>query len=236
MNTAATEGEIHANIRDTLAAMASASARADRRPADTQLLVVSKTWPPETIQLAVSYPHLHFGENRVQEAVEKIPLLPKELDWHFIGHLQKNKIRKVLPLCPTIHSVDSIEMARQVNRIAREESLAPKIYLQVNIAHDQAKFGFTEGTVRDAMEEVIAMEHITLLGLMTIPAFDPDPEKTRPHFAALRELRDRLATEFDVPLPGLSMGMSGDYEVAIEEGSTIVRVGTAIFGRRNRPV
>jgi pyridoxal phosphate enzyme (YggS family) len=230
------EQEIHANIVDTLAAMKAASGKAGRPPEDTQLLVVSKTWPTETIRLAASFPHTHFGESRVQEVVAKIPAMPANLHWHLIGHLQKNKIRKVLPFCRTLHSVESLDLARQIDRIAAEEGLRPEVYLQVNIADDGAKFGFSRTRIITEMEDALSLANLNISGLMTIPAFSTDPEETRPHFAALRKLRDELEAQFDVRLPGLSMGMSGDYAVAIEEGSTIVRVGTAIFGNRSRPV
>lgn len=233
MSTA--EEDIHANIGDTLAAMEAASERAGRDPAATQLLIVTKTWPAETIRLAASYPHAHFGESRVQEAIAKIPEMPGNLHWHFIGHLQKNKIRKILPFCETLHSVESLDLARRIDRIAGEEGLRPDIYLQVNISDDSAKFGFSKDSIFSELEDVLGLEKVNVMGLMTIPAFSPEPEQARVHFSALRELRDRLEETFSVRLPGLSMGMSGDYAVAIEEGSTIVRVGTAIFGKRKQP-
>lgn len=229
---AVTEDEIHRNIADVLAGMRKASEKTGRKPEDTRLLVVSKTWPVELIRLAASYPHVDFGESRVQEVLAKAPALPDTLHWHFIGHLQKNKIRKIVSLCSTLHSVDSLELARRIDRIAGEEGARPNIYLQVNIADDAAKFGFSSARVREQFSEVLGLSNVTVLGLMTIPEFTPDPEDVRPHFAALRRLRDALEAEFAVSLPGLSMGMSADFAVAIEEGSTIVRVGTAIFGKR----
>lgn len=231
-NSGATEQEIHANIRDVLSAMAEASRDAGRRPDDTQLLVVSKTWPIEMVRRAASGGHTDFGESRAQEVLEKAPALPASLHWHFIGHLQRNKIRKILKHCGTLHSVDSLELAQQVSRIAGEGSVTPNIYLQVNVAEDAAKFGFSTDSIFAEIDAVLALPHIRVVGLMTIPAFTPEPEESRRHFRALRNLREALVENTGAALPGLSMGMSGDFTVAIEEGSTIVRVGTAIFGKR----
>ena len=207
-----------------------AAEKAGREPSEVELLAVSKTWPPEIVGEAAAAGQSLFGENKVQEILAKAPVLPSHLRWHFIGHLQKNKIRKVLPLAEAVHSIDSVELATQVDRIAAELGLHPKVYLQVNIADDGAKYGFTADDCARALDSLLELPRLEIIGLMTIPAFDPDPEKTRPHFAALRKLRDRLSET--VPLPGLSMGMSHDYEVAIEEGATIVRVGSQIFGKR----
>ncbi|MEZ5324573.1 MAG: YggS family pyridoxal phosphate-dependent enzyme [Verrucomicrobiales bacterium] len=230
----ASEHEIHENRAEVLASMAAASTRAGRRPEDTHLLVVSKTWPVEMVRRAATSGQIHFGESRAQEVLEKVPALPETLHWHFIGHLQKNKIRKIIHLCETLHSVDSLPLAQQISRIAWEEGVTPSIYLQVNVAADSAKFGFSAASIVEEMDEVLTLPHLSIEGLMTIPAFSPDPEDSRPHFARLRELRDTLSTRTGKPLPGLSMGMSGDYAVAIEEGATIARVGTAIFGKRNK--
>lgn len=226
------EKAIHCNIAEVLTAMREASARAGRKPEDTRLLVVSKTWPAELIRLAASYPQSDFGESRVQELVQKAPALPDALRWHFIGHLQKNKIRRIVSVCSVLHSVDSLELARRIDRIAGEEGAHPDVYLQVNIAKDAAKSGFSAELIGDQLGEVLALPNLNVLGLMTIPEFTPNPEDARPHFTALRQLRDALEGAFAVRLPGLSMGMSADFEVAIEEGSTVVRVGSAIFGGR----
>ena len=168
----------------------------------------------------------------MQEARAKMPLLPSRVRWHLIGHLQSNKIRQALPAFERIHSIDSVELAREVDRIAGELGLFPKIFLEVNVAGESSKFGFKPEALRANLEELLTLERVAIDGLMTIPPYDPDPEASRKYFAALRELRDRLADEFRAPLPELSMGMSGDFAVAIEEGATFVRVGTAIFGER----
>lgn len=215
--------------------IAAASERSGRSADSVSLLAVSKTFPAETVRAAVEAGQIQFGENRVQEAEGKIPQLPEKLEWHLIGHLQKNKIRRALPLFPVIHSIDSLEVGQQVDRIAGELGLFPKVYLQVNIADDGAKFGFTVEQIEQQLDTLIDLERLEIQGLMTIPAFTPEAEDSRKFFADLRKLRDQLETKSGVPLPGLSMGMSHDFEVAIEEGATIVRVGSSLFGKRTQP-
>ena len=174
-----------------------------------------------------------FGENKVQEILEKAPVLPQDIEWHLIGHLQKNKIRKVLPHCAMIHSVDSLALAGQISRIASELEIESTILLQVNISDDEAKFGFSAASLREAFDEIASLPNLKVEGLMTVPKFDADPEAVRPAFAALRELRDELVSEHVLALPHLSMGMSHDAKVAVEEGATLVRVGSSIFGKRD---
>jgi hypothetical protein len=157
------------------------------------------------------------------------------LRWHFVGHLQKNKIRHALPLFEMIHSVDSLGVAQEVNRIAEEEGMHPRILLEVNVAGEGSKFGFAPDKLREQMEEVLALPRLSILGLMTIPPLAEEVKVSRKYFVQLRELRDRLQTEFRVDLAHLSMGMTQDYPIAVEEGATLVRVGTAIFGERTRP-
>jgi pyridoxal phosphate enzyme (YggS family) len=157
------------------------------------------------------------------------------LRWHFVGHLQKNKIRHALPLFEMIHSVDSLGLAQEVNRIAEEEGMHPRILLEVNMAGEGSKFGFAPDKLHEQMEEVLALPRLSILGLMTIPPLAEEVKGSRKYFVQLRELRDRLQTEFRVDLAHLSMGMTQDYPIAVEEGATLVRVGTAIFGERTRP-
>jgi len=216
-------------IRHRIAAAARQSGRAE---SEVELMAVSKTFPPELIAAAAAAGQRLFGESRAQECLEKIPELSPQLRWHFIGHLQSNKVRKVLPLCEAFHSVDSTALALDLERIAAEEGCRPQVYLQVNVAGDGRKFGFTAESVRREIGPLLELNRVEVVGLMTIPPAVADPEESRCHFAALRELRDRIATETGIPLPGLSMGMSGDFEVAIREGATIVRVGSVIFGAR----
>ncbi|PYL64264.1 MAG: YggS family pyridoxal phosphate-dependent enzyme, partial [Verrucomicrobia bacterium] len=151
----------------------------------------------------------------------------------FVGHLQKNKIRQALPLFEMIHSVDSSALAQDMNRIAEEEGLHPRILLEVNLAGEGSKFGFKPDTIREELESLLALNRLSILGLMTIPPLAEDGEASRKYFVQLRELRDRLQTEFHVDLAQLSMGMTNDFAIAVEEGATLVRVGTAIFGERS---
>lgn len=229
MSDAATISE---NLERVNARIAAACERAGRSREEVQLLAVSKTKPAEIVQLAVEAGQTAFGENRVQEGIAKIPALPDHLDWHLIGPLQKNKIRKALPLFPTIHTIENLENAAQVDRIAGEEGLFPRVFLQLNLAGEATKHGFTREALRRDLETLLGFERLEICGLMIIPPFTPEPEDARKHFVALREFREQLLEENGVQFDELSMGMSHDFEVAIEEGSTIVRVGTAIFGAR----
>ncbi|MGD1978006.1 MAG: YggS family pyridoxal phosphate-dependent enzyme [Akkermansiaceae bacterium] len=205
---------------------------ASRTGREVDLLVVSKTWPAEIVRGAVDAGQIKFGENRLQEGEEKIPVLPDSLEWHFIGGLQSNKVRRVLSLFPVVHSLSSMKLVRFANRIAGELELIPKVFLEVNIGNEESKHGFSPDGLRESLEEILSSGHLDLQGLMCIPPRVGSPEEARPWFAKVRELQDELESRAGRMFPGLSMGMSGDFEVAIEEGSTIVRVGSAIFGPR----
>lgn len=220
------------NLERTKQRVADASLRSGRSADAAQLLVVSKTWPAEKVAEVAAAGHLAYGENRVQEGEEKIPQLPGHLQWHLIGHLQRNKVRKALPLFRTIHSIDSLKLARYTSNIAGELGHKPDIYLQVDLAGEEAKNGYVPDKLRSDLDDLLTLENLSILGLMCIPPMAATPEDARPWFIKLRELRDELEQRAGRSLPGLSMGMSGDFEVAIEEGSTIVRVGSAIFGSR----
>ena len=220
------------NLEMIRAQIAEAAARSGRNADAITLVAVSKTHTPEAILEAVDAGQLLFGENRVQEARAKMPLLPSRLRWHLLGHLQSNKIRQALPVFERMHGIDTLALARDLNRIAGELGLFPKVFLEVNVAGESSKFGFNPDALRAAMEELLTLDRVAIDGLMTIPPFAPEAESSRRYFAALRELRDRLSSEFRVPLPELSMGMSGDFAVAVEEGATFVRIGTALFGER----
>lgn len=198
-----------------------------------RLVAVSKTHPPEAILEALDSGVVLFGENRVQEAKAKIEVLPSRCQWHFIGHLQRNKIRQALPLFELIHGVDSLSIAQDVDRIAAESGLSPKVLLEVNVAGEETKFGFKPSVLISQMEKLLELPRLQIEGLMTIPPPAPTPEDSRKNFAALRALRDQLREKFHLSLPELSMGMSDDFEVAIEEGATLVRIGTALFGARS---
>jgi pyridoxal phosphate enzyme (YggS family) len=218
-----------AKVRQTIS---QAERAAGRRDGSVQLVAVSKTHPVDVIQKAIDAGQLIFGENRVQEARAKIPELSSRIQWHLIGHLQSNKIRPTLPLFQLIHGVDSVELLADIDRIAAELGLFPRILLQVNVAGEASKFGFSPAKLLEQVEIIAGFKRANIEGLMTIPPLAPSPEHSRPYFVALRELRDRLARESGLVLPELSMGMSDDYRIAIAEGATMVRVGTAIFGER----
>lgn len=217
-------------VRNDIAAAATA---VGRDPASVTLVAVSKTWPAADVAEAAAAGQRVFGENKVQELLAKAPASPAGLEWHLIGHLQSNKVRKVLPVCAMIHSIDSIDLARDVNRIAGELGLVAHVLLQVNVAEDGSKFGFPVAALREEFGELHRLPHLEVRGLMTVPPFDEDPERVRPHFAALRHLRDELEERHGTALPELSMGMSHDFPVAIGEGATMIRVGSSIFGQRD---
>lgn len=216
---------IHSRIQD-------AAHRVGRQVSDVRLVAVSKTYPPAVIQEAWNAGQHVFGENRVQDALPKIAELPAEAEWHFIGHLQSNKIRKALPAFTLIHGVDNLELAQQINRIAGEMGLTAKILLEINVSGESSKFGFFPADLRENLEGLLCLPNIRINGLMTMAPYSEDPETARPVFSKLRILRDELAAKTGQALRELSMGMSGDFEVGIEEGATIVRIGSSIFGHR----
>lgn len=219
-------------LAETRARIAAAARRSGRSAADITLLAVSKTMPVEILRQAVDAGQLKFAENRVQELTEKASQLPIDLEWHLIGPLQSNKIRKALTHSRHIHSVDSLKLAEKMDRIAAELGARVNVWLQVNVEGEASKSGFDPRTVERDLTALLDLANLSVGGLMTVPPFSPDPEDVRPAFAALRELRDHLEQTGGSPLPHLSMGMSHDFEVAIEEGATEVRVGSAIFGPR----
>jgi PLP dependent protein len=216
------------------ARIAEAAAKSNRRPDEVELVAISKTHDVETVRTAVDAGQLLFGESKVQEARVKIPLLPSHLRWHFVGHLQKNKIRHALPLFELIHSVDSVELAEAIERIAEEAGLYPRILLEINVAAEGSKFGFSAEKLPEKLESLLSLRRLSVKGLMCIPPLAREAEFSRKYFVELRELRDALEKQFEIDLPHLSMGMTNDYTVAVEEGATLVRVGTAIFGERKR--
>jgi hypothetical protein len=214
--------------------IAHAAAKAGRATDEIELVAITKTHPAEKVHEAIEAGQTLFGESRVQEARVKIPELPSNVRWHFVGHLQKNKIRHALPLFELFHSVDSLVLAQEMDRIAADEGMHPRVLLEVNVAGEGSKFGFSPDKLREQMEELLALQRLSILGLMTIPPLTDKAEASRKYFVQLRELRDRIQTEFHVDLPHLSMGMTQDFPIAVEEGATLVRVGTAIFGERKR--
>jgi len=212
-----------------------AAARCGRDPASVRLLAVSKTVPAASVKEAIDAGIRLLGENYIQEAREKIDaLVGSPATWHFIGHLQTNKARFAVELFDLIHSVDSLKLARELDKQARRQGKAQQILIQVNIAEEKSKSGITEQAAPQLIREVSRCDNLSVRGLMTMPPFFNAPEKVRPYFKALRQLAHRIgAMNIEgVTMAELSMGMTGDFEVAIEEGATIVRVGTAIFGER----
>ena len=206
--------------------------RAGRNRDSVMLLAVSKTHPPETIRQAVDLGLTFFGENKIQEAKAKIPNCPGKARWHFIGHLQSNKCRDAVELFELIQGVDSLAIAQEINKRAEQLSKTMPILLEVNVAGEGSKFGYKPEQMLAELAALNALPRLEIHGLMAIPPYTPVPEKARPYFQKLRELKQQAEAVLGAPLPHLSMGMSGDFEVAIEEGATIVRIGTALFGER----
>jgi hypothetical protein len=215
------------SYEEVVARVASAAARAGRNPAEVTLVAVSKAKPVSDIEAVYELGHRDFGENRAQEMTEKAAVLPTDIRWHFIGPLQTNKARLVRPITHLLHSMDRESLA---GAWAKGNDLPPPVLLQVNTGQEPQKSGVMPAKARETLETI---EHMGLevLGLMAIPPITDDPEEQRPHFALLRTLRDDLARDHP-SVEELSMGMTDDFEVAVEEGSSIIRVGRAIFGER----
>src|ERR1043166_6118305 len=222
------------NLERVRGQIAQAAKKAGRSPDDIDLVAISKTHDAEKVREAIEAGQSLFGESKVQEARAKIPELPSNTRWHFVGHLQKNKIRHALPLFELVHSVDSLALAQDINRIAEEDGLHPRVLIEVNVAGEGSKFGFQPDKLRSELESLLALPRLSILGLMCIPPIAGEAEASRKYFVSLRELRDRLQAEFHVDLGQLSMGMTQDFGIAVEEGATLVGVGTAIFGERTR--
>ncbi|HPY91507.1 MAG TPA: YggS family pyridoxal phosphate-dependent enzyme [Lentisphaeria bacterium] len=222
---------IQDNLKAVNERIEEALARAGRAPRTTRLLAVTKTFTPEVIQEAYRAGQRSFGENRVQELAAKAPALPPDCEWHLIGHLQRNKVRQALGFATWIHSVDSPALLERIQRLADEVGAAPKLLLEVNVSGEESKIGFAPDAVEAALAEMPAGP-AECVGLMTMAPLGADEGTLHSIFGGLRQLRDRLQDRLGMPLPELSMGMSSDLEAAIAEGATIVRVGTAIFGRR----
>ncbi len=219
--------EIRANIR-------AAEQRAGRPSGSTTLLAVSKTFPVEDIMRAYADGQRLFGENRLQEALSKKPAMPADCEWHLIGPLQRNKVRKALEAgFSLLEAVDSLRLAESISRIAGELGTTAALLLEVNVDGEESKHGFTPDSLLAEWGALCSLPHLDIRGLMCIPAPTPDPNAARPAFRRLRALAENLRARGPLPLPELSMGMSHDYAVAVEEGSTIVRVGSAIFGKRD---
>ena len=211
--------------------------KAGRDPKEVTLVAVSKTKPVEMLQEAYDAGARVFGENKVQEIMDKYDRLPSDIQWHMIGHLQRNKVKYIIDKVAMIHSVDSVRLAQTIEQEAAKKDLCMPILIEVNVAEEESKFGLKTSEVLPFIEEIASYPHLKVMGLMTIAPFVSDPEENREVFRQMRELLvDMNGKKIDnIKMDTLSMGMTGDYEVAIEEGATIVRVGTGIFGERYYP-
>ncbi|MCX6885655.1 MAG: YggS family pyridoxal phosphate-dependent enzyme [Verrucomicrobiota bacterium] len=224
------------NLQDIQERIRNSAARAGRDPGTITLIAVSKTHPPDAVAEAARLGLTVFGESKVQEAKAKIPLCPGRIRWHMLGHLQSNKCRDAITLFEMVQSVDSLELAEELNKKADQASRTLPILLEVNIVGEASKFGYKPEKLLADLNAINNLRRLEIHGLMTIPPWTPVPEKVRPVFAKLRALKEECEQLLGAPLPHLSMGMSGDFEVAIEEGSTMVRIGTALFGERPKVV
>jgi len=222
------------NIRRIREAMAEAARRSGRPASAVRLMAVTKTVDDDRILTAIAAGVEILGENYVQEAKRKIDKMGNPCEWHMIGRLQTNKAKYAVRLFDMIHSVDRLELAAELDRRARATGRVMKILIEVNVAGEETKSGVPLATARDLVRAVAPLENLSIQGLMTMPPWFDDPEEARPFFRALRELRDRITAEVigRVEMRELSMGMTGDYAVAIEEGATIVRIGRGVFGER----
>jgi pyridoxal phosphate enzyme (YggS family) len=227
--------DLRANWSAVTERVARAAERAGRRPSDVLVVAVSKTVPAERVRAAIEAGVPALGENRVQEAATKVPVVGRAVPWHLIGHLQTNKVRDALACFDLIQSVDRLAVAEALAGRAERDGRRVAALVQVNVAEEPQKGGFAPSELPSALERLAGLPALVVRGLMTIPPLPGDPEESRPHYRALRKLLDEaqgrgLGTDFGE----LSMGMSGDFEVAIEEGATMVRIGTAIFGPREQ--
>lgn len=216
--------------------MAMAIDRSGRHPNDVTLMAVSKNHGPDAVREAAGCGLTLFGENRVQEAAMKIPECPGNLHWHLIGHLQRNKVRPAVEYFEVIHSVDSWRLLEAIQQACDQSSRRISVLLEVNVSGESVKFGFKPEEVPEVLARAASLPRVEITGLMTIPPLTEDPEGARLHFRALRTFRDQWQQETGMALPTLSMGMSHDLEVAVDEGSNVIRVGTAIFGPRPKRI
>jgi PLP dependent protein len=227
--------DLASNLNSVQARIAAACARSGREPASVGLLAVSKSQPPESVCALAALGQTLFGENRVQEAQAKIGRCPGRLRWHMIGHLQTNKAREAVRLFEMIQGVDSLHLAAEINKWADKAAKTVPVLLEANVAGEASKFGYRPAGLLADLPTLNALPKIEIHGLMTIAPWTPTPEKARSIFRQLRELKAQCEDLLGAPLPHLSMGMTGDFEVAIEEGATLVRIGTALFGDRAAP-
>lgn len=224
--------DIAANLASVQQRVSAACARAGRDPSSVKLVIVSKGHSADVVRATADLGLTLFGENKVQEAKIKIGQCPSRLQWHLIGHLQSNKCRDAVHFFGMIQSVDSLPLAQEINKWAEKSAKTMPILLEVNVAGESTKFGYSPEKLLLELREINALPKIEVHGLMTVAPWTQEPEKTRPVFRRLRELKTQCEEILGAPLPHLSMGMSGDFEVAVEEGATMIRIGSAILGPR----
>ena len=223
------------NIQKIRDGIAEAALRSGRNASDVRLMAVTKTVDDDRIMEAIEVGVDIIGENYVQEARRKIDKMGKNVEWHMIGHLQSNKAKYAVQLFDMIHSIDRLKLASELDKRSRTAGCVTKILIEVNISGEETKSGVKKEDTINLVKDISTLENLSIQGLMTMPPWFDDPEDARPYFVPLRELRDRIIEENipNVEMRELSMGMSGDYQVAVEEGATIVRIGTSIFGERS---
>jgi pyridoxal phosphate enzyme (YggS family) len=226
--------EFQRRLDEARGRIAAACGRAGRDPAQVAIVAVTKTFGPEHVSAAAECGQTLFGESRVQEARQKIPLCPGRLQWHMVGHLQRNKAREAAALFSMVHSADSVRLLEALDAACAEAGVRMPVCLEVNVSGESAKFGMPPAEAPAALAACRRLMNVDVAGLMTVPPFSADPLDARPFFRSLRELRDRWRLESGFALEHLSMGMSGDFEVAVEEGATMVRLGSALFGPREQ--
>ena len=224
---------VRENIQEILGEIVQSARKAGRKPEEVQLLAVSKTVEAERIQQAIDAGLTAFGENRVQEWKEKYEILPKNISWHIIGRLQKNKIKYIINKIELLHSLCTLEAAQEIERLSAREGVQINCLVQVNIGREESKAGVEQEELERFLEQLQGFAHLKVQGLMAIAPFAENPEDIRRYFAAMRELYEKMPNEGNLERKFLSMGMSGDYKIAIEEGANIVRVGSKIFGARD---
>lgn len=227
----ATREQIGANLRSVRARIAAAAKRSGRLPDAVTLVAVTKYADLDSVQTLVDLGARDLGESRPQQLGERAERIQSPVRWHLVGTLQRNKARRTLPIVEMIHSADSLRLLRFLDKLAGEMQIRPRILIQVNLSGETTKHGFDADSLRSVWDEIVRLEHLSIEGLMTMAAWEQDPERTRPTFAGLRELRDQLRgrSPSNLRFEQLSMGMSNDFEVAVEEGATLVRIGSALF-------
>ena len=226
---------LETNLKEVRKNINEACARSHRNPSEVTLIAVGKTKPVSMLQAVYDCSQRHFGENKVQEMCEKMEVLPEDIKWHMIGHLQTNKVKYIVGKTELIHSVDSLRLAEEIEKQAAKKDVIADILGEVNIANEESKFGIQKEETISLIRQIAGFSHVRVRGLMTIAPYVENPEENRIYFRGIRQLSVDIENENidNVDMKVLSMGMTGDYQVAIEEGATLVRVGTGIFGERN---